>query len=78
MVTARCDTSSTLASAMVLALLSPLLAVNTAFVVVFGIFVVAMAVLVVLVLTWAIRRDKAGRQAWRQRQEGETPPTPGP
>jgi hypothetical protein len=63
---------------MVPALLSPLLAVNVAFVVVFGLFVVAMVVLAVLVITWAVRRDRVGRQAWRQRQEGESPPAPGP
>jgi hypothetical protein len=64
---------------------APLLASNVAFGVIFGIFVVALVVLIVITLTCAIRRDKAGRVAWRQRQaeryaggEGDVPPTPGP
>jgi hypothetical protein len=63
----------------------PLLASDTAFAVVFGIFVVAMLAMIVIVLRWAIRRDRAGRSAWRQRQqdrstaaEGDTPPTARP
>ncbi len=59
---------------MVLALLSSLPATATAFFVIFGIFVVAMLALVVIVLTWAIRRDKAGRAAWIRRQQNEPPP----
>jgi Mn2+/Fe2+ NRAMP family transporter len=65
--------------------LHPLLASDAAFAVIFGIFVVALAVLVVIVLTWAFRHDREGRAAWRQRQvgdpasrEGDGPPTPGP
>ena len=42
---------------------------NTAFFVIFGIFVVAMLALVVIVIMWAVRHDLAGRQAWRARQE---------
>jgi hypothetical protein len=42
---------------------------NTAFFVIFGIFVVAMLALVVLVIMWAVRHDMAGRKAWRARQE---------
>ena len=38
---------------------------NTAFFVIFGIFVVAMLVLVVIVIVWAVRHDMAGRKAWR-------------
>jgi ABC-type branched-subunit amino acid transport system permease subunit len=60
----------------------PLLASNTAFAVIFGIFVVALLVLIVIVLTWAIRRDRAGRAAWAVRQQqrseaaedGDVPP----
>ena len=58
---------------------------NTAFFVIFGIFVVAMITLAVIVIMWAVRHDLAGRQAWRQRQEGSqngsgppAPPPPGP
>ena len=42
---------------------------NTAFFVIFGIFVVAMITLAVIVIMWAVRHDLAGRQAWRARQE---------
>ena len=59
----------------------PLLASDVAFAVIFGIFVVALLALVVIVLTWAIRRDRQGRADWRQRQldrnsaaEGDAPP----
>jgi hypothetical protein len=44
-------------------------ATNTAFVVVFSVFVVAMVVLVVIIITWAVRHDIAGRRAWRNRHE---------
>ena len=44
------------------------LAAGAAFLAVFGAFVVALAVLVVLVIVWAVRRDRPGREAWRQRQ----------
>jgi hypothetical protein len=61
---------------------APLMAVNAGFVVLFAIFVVALLVLIVVTLTWAIRRDRAGRAAWRQRQLDRTvdgePPPPGP
>jgi uncharacterized membrane protein len=67
------------------ALPAPLLASNVAFAVIFGIFVVALVVLIVITLTWAIRRDRVGRAAWRQRQaeryaagEGDVPPAPRP
>ena len=53
---------------------------NTAFYVIFGLFVVAMVALVVIVIMWAVRHDLAGRQAWRERQEararGQQPPRP--
>jgi hypothetical protein len=42
---------------------------NTAFFVIFGVFVVAMIALAVIVIMWAVRHDLAGRQAWRARQE---------
>jgi hypothetical protein len=48
-------------------LLAP--ATNTAFFVVFGVFVVAMVVLLVIIITWAVRHDVAGRRAWRARRE---------
>ena len=64
-------------------LLLPLLASNSAFFAIFGIFVVALLVLIVITLKWTFRRDRAGRAAWRQRRqsdmappEGETPPAP--
>jgi hypothetical protein len=90
-VTDHSSRSSTLAGAMVFspALLllrpQPLLASDTAFAVVFGIFVVAMLTMIVIVLRWAIRRDRTGRAAWRQRQqegstaaEGDAPPNARP
>ncbi len=51
---------------------------NTAFYVIFGIFVVAMVALVVIVIMWAVRHDLAGRREWRVRQEtrGQAPPDP--
>ena len=54
---------------------------NTAFFVIFGIFVVAIIALAVIVIMWAVRHDLAGRQAWRARQEarvrGQQPDPPG-
>ena len=44
-------------------------ATNTAFYVIFGVFVVAMVVLIVIIMVWAVRHDVAGRRAWRERQE---------
>ncbi|HTU36653.1 MAG TPA: hypothetical protein VMF35_01475 [Acidimicrobiales bacterium] len=41
---------------------------NVAFFVVFGVFVVAMIVLAVIVIMWAVRHDLAGREAWKKRQ----------
>jgi hypothetical protein len=51
---------------------------NTAFFVIFGIFVLAMLALVVIVIMWAVRHDIAGRRAWRERQQarGQYPPEP--
>jgi hypothetical protein len=58
---------------------------SPAFGIIFGIFVAALLVLIVITLMWAVRRDKAGRALWRQRQqerlgptEGDGPPTPQP
>jgi hypothetical protein len=48
-------------------LLAP--ATNTAFAVVFSAFVVAMVVLIVIIVLWAVRHDIAGRRAWRARRE---------
>jgi hypothetical protein len=59
--------------------LHPVLAANdAAFAVLFSIFVAAMLVMIVITIRWTIRRDKAGRAAWRARREGESPPAPGP
>ena len=49
-------------------LLAP--ATNTAFAVVFGVFVAAMVVLIVIIIVWAVRHDIVGRRAWRARQGG--------
>jgi hypothetical protein len=51
---------------------------NTAFFVIFGIFVVAMLALVVIVIMWAVRHDMAGRKAWRARQQSRVQPPPDP
>jgi len=57
---------------------------NTAFFVIFGVFVVALIALAVIVIMWAVRHDLAGRQAWRARQEARAqgseplPPAPPP
>ncbi len=88
-----CDTASppsTLAGAMALPpvplalVLQPLVASDVAFAVVFGVFLVALLTLIVIVVRWAIRRDRQGRAAWRERQaggtaaaDGDTPPPPG-
>jgi uncharacterized membrane protein YfcA len=57
----------------------PLLAAdNGGFFAIFGVFVVALAVLTFFTLRWAIRRDRTGRQEWKQRQQQRgTPPAPG-
>jgi hypothetical protein len=56
---------------------------NVPFAILFGIFVIALIVMIVITLMWAIRRDRGGRAAWRQRQverglggEGDLPPAP--
>ena len=78
-VTGRPSDSSTLAGAMTNANVHylvhpmPLLASNTAFFVIFGVFVVALLALIVIVMTWAIRRDRAGRAAWMLRRQQQSP-----
>ncbi len=54
-------------------------AANDVFYAIFGIFVVAMIVLAVVVIVWAVRHDVAGRAAWRERQQerGYPPQPPG-
>ena len=54
---------------MVLAFVTPTVATNAAFFVVFGIFVVAFVVLIVLIIMWAVRHDMAGWKVWRKEQE---------
>ncbi len=44
---------------------------NTAFYAIFGVFVAAMLVLVVIIIVWAVRHDVAGRRAWRERHEAD-------
>jgi hypothetical protein len=44
-------------------------AADAAFFVVFGGFVAAFAVLTVITLRWAIRRDRQGREDWLQRRQ---------
>ena len=43
------------------------LASDAAFGAVFGVFVFALLVLAVLAIRWGIRRDRSGREAWKQR-----------
>jgi hypothetical protein len=42
-------------------------AADAAFGIVFGLFVLALLVLAVVAVRWGVRRDRPGRQAWRQR-----------
>jgi hypothetical protein len=44
------------------------LASSTAGYAIFGVFVVALVILFVLIIRWAIRQDRPGRAAWRDRQ----------
>ncbi len=44
-----------------------LLASDAAFGVVFGVFVFALLVLAVVAIRWGVRKDRPGRQAWKQR-----------
>ena len=52
-----------------LVLLAPAAASNVAFFVIFGIFVVAMLVLIGIILVWAVRHDMTGRRAWMERRQ---------
>lgn len=47
------------------------MAASAAFYAVFSVFVVAFVVLTVITLTWAVRRDRAGRQAWIERRRAQ-------
>jgi hypothetical protein len=47
---------------------APILASDTAFVVVFGVFIVALVILVAVTVRWAVRHDRSGWRAWRARQ----------
>ncbi len=54
---------------MALARLFPTVAAsNAAFFTLFSVFVVAMLVMIFITVRWVIRRDRAGRKAWVQRQ----------
>ncbi len=44
-----------------------LLATDLAFGIVFGVFVLALLVLAIIAIRWGVRKDRPGRQAWRQR-----------
>lgn len=49
-----------------------MIAAGGAFDAVFGVFVAAFLVLVVVTLRWAVRRDRVGREAWlRARRDRE-------
>jgi hypothetical protein len=39
------------------------------FVAVFSVFIVAILVLIVLTIRWAIKRDRAGRAAWMENKK---------
>jgi len=57
---------------------SPLLALDAAFAITFGIFVLALLILAFVTLRWAFRQDRAGFKAWRQRQQESAAATPSP
>jgi hypothetical protein len=42
-------------------------AADAAFTIVFGLFVAALVVLAVVTVVWAVRHDRPGLEAWRQR-----------
>jgi hypothetical protein len=44
-----------------------LLGTDVAFGIVFGVFVLALLVLAIIAIRWGVRKDRPGRQAWRQR-----------
>ena len=43
------------------------MASDAAFGIVFGVFILALAVLAVVAIRWGVRRDRPGREAWQQR-----------
>lgn len=49
----------------------PVVGADVAFDAVFGVFVVAVVVLSVITLRWALRRDRAGRAQWLRRRREE-------
>jgi hypothetical protein len=51
---------------------------NTAFAVVFGIFVVAILILAVVIITWAVKRDRVGLAEWRRKRMERAWRTGGP
>jgi len=51
---------------------------DVAFGVVFGLFIVAFAVLSFITVRWAVRRDRAGRVAWQRRVYGSGGPADDP
>ena len=58
--------------------LHPLAATNVGFAITFGLFVLALLTLFFLTARWAIRHDRAGYAAWRNRQQAAAPPTTPP
>jgi hypothetical protein len=54
--------------------LHPLVAANVGFAITFGLFVVALLTLFFITARWAIRHDRAGYAAWRNRQQAAAPP----
>jgi hypothetical protein len=67
----------TLTSAPLALLLGPLAASDVTFGVIFGIFVVALLTLIVIVVRWAVRRDRQGRAAWVARRTDGAGPSNG-
>jgi hypothetical protein len=55
--------------------LHPLAATNVGFAITFGLFVLALLTLFFLTARWAIRHDRAGYAAWRNRQQAAAAPT---
>lgn len=53
-----------------------LVSADAAFYAVFGVFVGAFVVLVVVTVRWAVRRDRTGRAEWLRRQEDAQRPGP--
>ncbi len=51
-----------------------LAATNPAFVAVFAVFVLALAVLAVVSIRWGVRHDRPGREAWKRRMQARIDP----